>query len=150
MPTEKRRLQISLSDQLADTLDHLAALQGVSRASIVSDVMEEAQPTLQRVATALETVRKLPAEALGEFHRSLDAASGDMEALLFKSNQMQIGLLGQEAIAQFAPGTTAGGPLGRRAGGTGAKRSSAARSKDPRPVTRGSTTPTPTPSRRRR
>lgn len=129
MPTEKRRLAISLSDRSSDTLDHLAALQGRSRSAIVSELIDEAEPTLRRVAETLEAVRTLPKDAVERFARSLDAAQGDMESILFRARQLELGTLGKEPVEQAGRDarTAAQRPAGRRA------------APDPRPVTRGST-----------
>lgn len=129
MPTAKRRLAITVSDRASDTLDHLAALQGRPRSAIVAELIDECEPTLRRVAETLEAVRTLPKDAVDRFARSLDAAQGDMEAILFRTRQLELGTLGSSVVEQA-----------RRDAERDAQRPARRRgAPDPRPVTRGST-----------
>ena len=54
MPTAKPRLNLTLPQHRYDLLKRLADIQGVSMSSVVTDVMEEVYPVLERVCVVLE------------------------------------------------------------------------------------------------
>ena len=58
MPTEKPRVQLTLPPERHALLKRLAALQGVSMAALVTDMLEEFYPVMERVTVVLEAARQ--------------------------------------------------------------------------------------------
>lgn len=54
MPAKNPRMSITISPELSALLKRLARHQGVSAASVVSTLLQEAQPALERVCVALD------------------------------------------------------------------------------------------------
>lgn len=58
MPTAKPRLSITLDPPRYELLRRLAALQGVSAAHILADLLETVAPVLERTCVALENAQR--------------------------------------------------------------------------------------------
>lgn len=58
MPTANPRIQLTLRPERHDLLKRLAALQGVSMAAVVSDILDPAYPVLERVCVVLEAAER--------------------------------------------------------------------------------------------
>lgn len=87
MPTKKPRINITLSQETYDTISSLAALQGVSRAWVVSDIMESINVPLSRTVALLGAAQDAPDEvkrglagSLEDIHSSLIDACGESNA----------------------------------------------------------------------
>jgi len=121
MPTNKPRITITLSDRQHRLLENMAEVQGVSMSSIVVELLETAEPVLERVLEMLEAAKKAPQAALKELKRSLDLA------------ESQVGRLQSEAFGQLdlLVATAEGSPLpGART--DGARRAPAKKAAKPR------------------
>lgn len=58
MPTIKPRVQLTLNQHEHDLLKRLAGLQGVSMASLITEILEPAFPVLERVCVVLEAAQR--------------------------------------------------------------------------------------------
>lgn len=58
MPTIKPRIKLTLEQPRYDLLKRLAALQGVSMASLVTDMLDEFYPVMERVCVVLEAAQQ--------------------------------------------------------------------------------------------
>ena len=58
MPTTNPRLSLTLPPHRYDLITRLATLQGVSRAYLVNDMLEEIYPVLERVCVVLEAAKQ--------------------------------------------------------------------------------------------
>lgn len=62
MPTQKRRVNVTLEDDAYDELHRLAELSGQSMGSIVRELVDQARPVLQRMSEAMEAYRAADAD----------------------------------------------------------------------------------------
>lgn len=79
MPSVKPRLALTLPQHRYDLLERLARLQGVSKASIVTGLMEEAWPVLERVCVAIEAVQRMQQDVKPGFREACDQAISEIE-----------------------------------------------------------------------
>ena len=79
MPSAKPRLALTLPEHRHDLLKRLAALQGVSMASVVTDLLEECYPVLERVVIALEAAKSASESAKAGLRESCDKAVEELE-----------------------------------------------------------------------
>lgn len=140
MPSVKPRLALTLPEHRHDLLKRLAALQGVSMASVVTDLLEECFPVLERVVVALEAAKLASESAKEGLRESCDKAAVELEpyrdAVL---NQFDLFMDGLTASA-----TASGAGAGAPPSGAGERAPGASRDRlNPRVVTRGSGLPTP-------
>lgn len=57
MPTNKKRLQVTLDDKTYNVISAYAALQGVSKSKAVGDMLEPSIPALERLVDLLTSVK---------------------------------------------------------------------------------------------
>lgn len=57
MPSRKKRVALTLSDSLDNTLEQLSELQGVPKTKIITDILLEAEPVLNDVLEALRRIQ---------------------------------------------------------------------------------------------
>ena len=79
MPSAKPRLALTLPEHRHDLLKRLAGLQGVSMASVVTDLLEECYPVLERVVIALEAAKSASESAKVGLRESCDKAIAEIE-----------------------------------------------------------------------
>ena len=79
MPSAKPRLALTLPEHRHDLLKRLAGLQGVSMASVVTDLLEECYPVLERVVVALEAAKSATESAKTGLRASCDKAIQEIE-----------------------------------------------------------------------
>lgn len=79
MPSVKPRLALTLPEHRHDLLKRLAALQGVSMASVVTELLEECYPVLERVVVALETAKSASESVKTGIRESCDKAIEELE-----------------------------------------------------------------------
>lgn len=79
MPSVKPRLALTLPEHRHDLLKRLAALQGVSMASVVTELLEECYPVLERVVVALEMAKSASESAKAGLRESCDKAIEELE-----------------------------------------------------------------------
>jgi hypothetical protein len=77
MPTSKARLQVVTNPRVRTALERISAATGNSLGTIVREMIEEALPALEEMATALEAVPVSPGAALARMSRALELASAD-------------------------------------------------------------------------
>lgn len=75
MPTSKPRVTVTLPQHVHDTISRLAALQGVSRGSILADLVTAVHPPLMRTVALIEAAQDAPAQV----REGLRATIDDME-----------------------------------------------------------------------
>lgn len=78
MPTQKRRVSVTLEDSYADELDRLARLSGQSVSSIVGELIGQALPVLHRMSDAMEAYSAADAEKQAVMLAGLEAAHADL------------------------------------------------------------------------
>lgn len=81
MPATSPRLHITLDQGDYDTIQRLAALQGVPMARIVREFVHEIAPVLGSLADTLEAVHKAEASASIRFREAADRAEKDLRPL---------------------------------------------------------------------
>lgn len=79
MPSVKPRLALTLPEHRHELLKRLAALQGVSMASVVTELLEECYPVLERVVLALEAAKSASESAKTGLRESCDKAIAEIE-----------------------------------------------------------------------
>ena len=79
MPSAKPRLALTLPEHRHDLIKRLAGLQGVSMASVVTELLEECYPVLERVVVALEAAKSASESAKTGLRESCDRAIAEIE-----------------------------------------------------------------------
>ena len=79
MPSVKPRLALTFPEHRHDLLKRLAGLQGVSMASVVTELLEECYPVLERVVVALEAAKSASESAKTGLRDSCDRAIAELE-----------------------------------------------------------------------
>lgn len=74
MPSKNPRLNLTLEPELYGLIDELATLRGVSRASIVVDMLDAAEPTLRRLLSTLRTFIAAQEQSRDRFVANLEEA----------------------------------------------------------------------------
>ena len=150
MPTTNPRIALTLPQHRYDLLKRLADLQGVSMASIVSEILETAEPVFERMCVAMEAVKAAPKELhAGLLSSFLEAESKVMPFLEQAAAQSDLFLSRSEAVAPVSAKRSRRGPTcatkererampGALPAGTGKKaQPQKGRGGDPRPVITG-------------
>lgn len=132
MATEKPRIAVTLEQHRYDLLKRLAAAQGVSMSHLVSDLLEAVAEPLERVCVLLESAKKAPQEVKDGLRAAAEHSERTVFPLVSRALDQLDMFLG---VAESSVSAASGRPAD-------AGSASAARRADPRPVTRGSTTPT--------
>lgn len=132
MATLKPRVAVTLEPHRYDMLKRLASLQGVSMSHLLADLVETVAEPLERVVVVLEAAKRAP-----------DQVKDGLRAAVLKS-EAEVLPMATKALSQLdmflAEAAAAVGGDGRRS------RAAPSSVADPRPVTRGSTPPSPPPS----
>lgn len=136
MPTKNPRIALTLPQHRYDLLRRMAVLQGVSMASLVSELLDEFYPVLERLCvvleasqkaqeTSIEGVRKAVGMAEAELAPLMKAVTGQFDLFFDRITDVVVGGEGGtcEAGAPSLPATTSG---------------ASAAALNPRVVTRGS------------
>ena len=141
MSTTKPRITVTLEPRTYEVLSRLSAAGGDSMSALVSQVVDVAVPSLERVVAILERAKAAPQEALAGLSAAIDRAERQLLPALMEA-QGQSDLFVADALRSMTPkGATAPAVAAKRAP-RGALRPAAAASGDPRLVTRGSGAPT--------
>lgn len=74
MPAKNPRLNLTLQPELFDLIDELAALRGASRASVVVDFLEAAEPTMRNLLVSLRAFMSAQKESQDQFLLNLEEA----------------------------------------------------------------------------
>lgn len=135
MPTKNPRIAITLPPYRYDLLKRMAALQGMTMAAVVTDVLEELYPVLERVCVALEMAKQAQESSKQGLRDSVDRALGELMPMLTASQAQLDMFLGTVETAAKA---AASGVAAQAARPDGAATVSGAPALNPRVVTRGS------------
>ena len=130
MPTNNPRIAVTLPPHRHDLLKRLAALQGLSMASVVSELLEECYPALERVVMVLEAAKNASEEVREGIRQSCDRALTEIEP--YREEVMQQSDLFFADITRKATADGAAADREVRAAG------GASATVNPRVVTRGS------------
>jgi hypothetical protein len=87
MPTMNPRVAITLPPYRHALLKRMAKLQGVSMSSMVSNLLDEFYPVLERVCVALEMAQKAQESSRDGLRRAADKALEEIQPLLAASMQ---------------------------------------------------------------
>lgn len=82
MPTINPRINVTLSPSLYDLVSRLATHQRASKSQVLRELLEAAEPALQRAATLMDSASKASAAIKEKLGRSLSAAQDQAEAQL--------------------------------------------------------------------
>lgn len=138
MPSKKPRLALTVPEHRYELLKRLASLQGVSMASMVTDLLEECYPVLERVCVMLEAAKHASESAKEGMRESCDKAMAELEPYRDSVNS-QFDLFMGQFVRQASEGAdregvpAAGGEASRTA-----PLESPPEAPNPRVVTRGS------------
>jgi hypothetical protein len=133
MPTINPRVQVTLSPSLFDLVGRMAQAQQVSRSQVLRELLEAAEPALQRVVALSQAAERAKGAVKADFAESLRRSQEVIEAELSRSLGGVDGLTGDlVAMAQRIEGRR---PGRTRASGAGVGGGAPA---TPVPVTRGS------------
>lgn len=139
MPTSKPRITITLEPHAHEVLSRLSAAGGDSMSAIVSQFVDMALPSLERVVVLLERARAAPQEARAGLAAAVERAERTvMPALLAAVDQADLFLA--DVSEQAAQTTQGGRASGRPAAAVDAPRRRPEGGSTPVPVTRGSGT----------
>lgn len=129
MATTKPRLAITLEPEQYEILQRLAKVQGGSMARIVSEMLAEMSPMLEKVAEAMEAAHKAQQGMKATIRTAAEQAERDMQPLAaaaiaqFEHFAQELGRLvdtGAESPPVARPGDTAAA-VGRRGGARAGK-----------------------------
>ena len=63
MTTKRKRLQVTLSDEVWELVNEVHALTGTPKAAVISEILDEVAPVFQNTIHALRIVKEQPREA---------------------------------------------------------------------------------------
>lgn len=146
MATDKPRITITLEPDQHAVLRRLAGLQGGSMSRIVSELLAEVTPVLERVCESLELAKRAQAGVRANLRRVAEEAEEDLKPLAeMARNQFDLFALELERLVQAGAGKQPDEPdagdrvrdrRGRAGAGADAEGEEAA---SPRPVITGAT-----------
>jgi hypothetical protein len=84
MPTFNPRVNVTLSPSLFDLVGHLATLQGASRSQVLRELLEAAEPALQRAVALMQAAERAKGAVRSGLGDSLMRAQDRIEAELGK------------------------------------------------------------------
>lgn len=102
MPSVKPRLALTLPEHRHALLKRLAALQGVSMASLVTELLEECYPVLERICVMLEAAKRASEDAKDGLRESCDKAMAEIEPYRDAASA-QFDLFVQQFVAASRP-----------------------------------------------
>ena len=150
MPTVNPRITLTIQPHRHDLLKRLSALQGVSMAALVSDILEEFYPVMERVCAALEMAQHAQQTSRQGLRNAAIQAEANLAPLAasvmdqFDQFMKQVeGSIGSDSDDE--PTAKAGAET-HQAEAVGAFSAASQKRANPRLVTRGSGTKTPKPS----
>lgn len=85
MPTSNPRVNVTLSPSLDTLVQRLATLQGVSKSHVLRELVETAEPGLQRVVALMDAANAAGQEMRNTLRRSLGEAVGGAEVAMHKA-----------------------------------------------------------------
>ena len=85
MPTANPRIQLTVPPHRYDLIKRLAAAQGVSMASVVTDIMDEVYPVLERVCVVLEAAKQARETGKQGLRDAVAQAEADLVPILYQA-----------------------------------------------------------------
>jgi hypothetical protein len=82
MPTTNPRVNVTLSPSLDALVVRLAALDRISKSQVLRELLEAAEPALQRAVALMEAAKTARVESRAELRRGLDRSQAKLEAEL--------------------------------------------------------------------
>jgi len=79
VPAKNPRLAVYLPRHVLKTVQRCAAMRGVSRSALVAEILTEAQPVLDRVASLLDLAARTDKSALKEWAATLEMEQAGIE-----------------------------------------------------------------------
>lgn len=133
MPTEKPRINLTMQPHRYELVKRLAAAQGVSMASVLTEILDQVWPVLERVCVVLEAARRAKETQLVGMREAAAAAESELVPIMYQATT-QFDMFIEDAQKAF------GEPLveAPTATETIRKARSASKGANPRPVIRGS------------
>ena len=107
MPTINPRISLTLPPHRYDLITRLAALQGVSRAYLINDMLEEIYPVLERVCVVLEAAKQSQESVKNGLRDAVQQAE-DEPAPLAHSVLGQFDLFMERVQTVVTPGVASG------------------------------------------
>ena len=107
MPTINPRISLTLPPHRYDLITRLAALQGVSRAYLINDMLEEIYPVLERVCVVLEAAKQSQESVKNGLRDAVQQAEDEL-APLAHSVLGQFDLFMERVQTVVTPGVASG------------------------------------------
>lgn len=82
MPSPKERVNIYLDPAMASIVRRASEVRGVSRAVVITDLLDAVGPQLERMVEMLELAARAPKEMKDQVVRALEAAQQTIEPLV--------------------------------------------------------------------
>lgn len=141
MPTDKPRVQVTLTPAAYATLKRVAEARRVSRSEVVAELVEAASPALERVAELIEVSRAAPKEVLQRFASAIQLTETQQTGAIHSGiGQLDLLIHGIKQGKPWDSFTAEEVPSSAASGATSADATpSSKRARTPVPVTRGST-----------
>lgn len=134
MATTKPRITITLEPNQYAVLERLSGLQKQSMSGIVTDLLSEVTPMLEKAADAMEAAMRSGAEVRAKLRRSAEEAADDLAPLAEAAkNQLDMFM----AVLQGLETEAAAGGAAATASASGGASAQPAEAADPRPVITG-------------
>lgn len=128
MSVTKTRITISLNERTYAVVRAISVLGGTPMSAFVSEMLDSALPTLERMAATFQAIKNAQTAERGKFLASIDRAQAALEPAVMEAvGQFDLFLGKIEAAVDVQTDATPGAPGERRP------------QANPRPVTRGST-----------
>ena len=135
MPTKNPRIAITLQPYRYDLLKRIAALQGTTMAALVTDLLDELYPVMERVCVALEMAKQAQESSKQGLRDSVDRSLEELMPIL-TAGQAQLDMF--LGTVELAAKEAAGGAAAEAVRPAAASSTAAAAALNPRVVTRGS------------
>jgi hypothetical protein len=98
MPTAKPRIAVTLEQSTFEVIARMAALQGVSRGSVVADLLDSVAPVLTRTVALLEAAAAAPKQVRDGLREVAEAAHDEFTVIAGDATKQLDMLL--DAVAQ--------------------------------------------------
>ena len=116
MATLRPRITVSLSDHQYKVVSTIAKLGGGSMSGFISEMLEAALPTLERMAVTFQKVKDAQDAERGRFLESMDRAQTALEPVVNNAvGQFDLFLARLESAVEGATGDASGVPVGASA-----------------------------------
>ena len=109
MATTKPRITVTLTERQHEVIKTIAGIGGGSMSAFISEMLESALPTLERMAATFQKVKQAQDQEKGRFLASMDRAQAALEPVVMEAvGQFDLFLGRIEAAADGAAGDAGG------------------------------------------